>query len=207
MKRDDLLPVVLAVPGVALGVSGLLHPHRLLPETADRWYVLHLAGLVVFPLVGVALMTLVRHRSDPLAWVVRVAAFTYAVFYTALDVVYGVAAGDVTRAMESGYRRSADFSAMLRVGVDLGEVGSWSLLVCAVALVVDQVGRHRLAGLPALALVPGAWLVHTDHIFSPGGVVGMLLIGVATGLLGLNLTAPAERGRPSDATWSRSSAS
>lgn len=197
-------PAVLAAPALVLGVSGLFHPHRLLPETADRWYLLHVAGLVFFPLVGVALMALVERRQDPLAWLVRVTAFGYAVFYTALDVVYGVAAGDVTRAMEPGYRRSPDLSAMLQVGVDLGEVGSWSLLACGAALVVDQVGRHRLAGLPALALLPGAWLVHTDHIFSPAGVVGMVLIGVATGLLARNLP---ETRRPADATWSRSSAS
>ena len=69
---------------------------------------------------------------------------------------------------------------------------------------VDQVGRYRLAGLPALALLPGAWLVHTDHIFSPAGVVGMLLIGVATGLSARNVVTT--RG-PSDATSSRATAS
>jgi hypothetical protein len=199
-----LLPLVLAVPGLVLGISGLLHPHRLVPDTAEQWYLLHLAGLVFFPLVGVAFMVLVRGRQDPLAWLVRLTAFGYAVFYTALDVVYGVAAGDVTRGMEDGYRRSADFSAMLRVAVDLGEVGSWSLLACGVALSVDQLRRHRLGGVPALALLPGAWLVHTDHIFSPGGVVGMLLIGTATGLLARNL----EPTRPrSGATLSPSAAS
>lgn len=181
------MPVVLAVPGVSLGLSGLLHPHALLPDTAERWYVLHLLGLVFFPLVGVALMVLVRGRQDPLAWVVRLTAFGYATFYTALDVIYGVAAGDVTRQMGEGYQRSADFSAMLRVGVDLGEVGSWSLLACGVALVVDQMGRHRVWGLPALALPVGAWLVHIDHIFSPHGVIGMVLVGLATGALARNL--------------------
>ena len=131
-------------------------------------------------------------------------AFGYATFYTALDVVYGIAAGDVTGGVEDGYRRSADFSAMLRTAVDLGEVGSWSLLACGVALTVDQLRRHGAAGLPAVALLPGAWLVHTDHIFSPGGVVGMLLIGAATGLLARNL--PGTR-RDSGATLSPSAAS
>jgi hypothetical protein len=182
-----VLPVLLALPGLALAGAGLFHPHVLVPATADRWYVVHVAGLLAFPLVGLALAWLVRGRQDPLAWVVRLTAYGFAVFYTALDVVYGVAAGDVTRDMAEGYRRSADFSAMLRTAVDLGEVGSWSLLACAAALVVDQLGRHRLAGLPALALLPGAWLVHRDHIFSPGGVVGMVLLGLATGLLARNL--------------------
>jgi hypothetical protein len=197
MKPRHLMPAVLALPGLLLGVAGLFHPHVLVPDTADRWYVVHVAGLVVFPLVAVALVQLVRGRHDPLAWVVRLSAYGFAVFYTALDVIYGVAAGDVTRTMETGYRRSPDFSAMLRVGVDLGEVGSWSLLVCGVALLVDQLRRHRLRGLPALALPVGAWLVHTDHIFAPAGVVGMVLLGAATGLLATNV---AENRGESDAT-------
>lgn len=181
------MPVLLALPGLALGISGLLHPHTLVPDTAERWYVLHLAGLLVFPLVGVAFMVLVRGRNDPTAWVVRATAFGYATFYTALDVIYGVAAGDVTRGMADGYRRSADFSEMLRVAVDLGEIGSWSLLACGVALTVDQVRRHGLLGAPVLAVPVGAWLVHSDHIFAPSGVVGMLLIGVATGWAARNV--------------------
>ncbi|MDO9456704.1 hypothetical protein [Nocardioides sp.] len=187
MRSRFLLPVVLALPGLALGATGLLHPHTLTPATADRWYLIHLAGLVVFPLVGVALAALMRGRQDPVAWFVRLTAYGFAVFYTALDVIYGVAAGNVTRQMEEGYRRSADFTAMLRTGVDLGEVGSWSLVVCGLALVVDQLGRHRLDGLPALGLPIGGWLVHQDHIFAPTGVAGMLVVGLATGLLARNL--------------------
>ncbi len=194
MTPSRLTPVVLAVPGVALGIAGLFHPHALVPDTADQWFVLHVVGLVFFPLVGLALAALVRGRQDPLAWVVRLGAFGFAVFYTALDVVYGVAAGSVTRDMGEGYRRSADFSEMLQVSVRLGEVGSWSLIVGVVAVAVDQVRRRGVGGLPALLLLPGAWLVHTDHIFSPGGVVGMLLIGVATGLLAAEL--PATRRGP-----------
>jgi hypothetical protein len=199
------MPVVLALPGISLGVSGLFHPHHLAADTAERWYVLHLVGLLVFPLVGVALMALVRGRGDLLAWVVRLTAFVYATFYTALDVIYGVAAGDVTRQMGADYQRSADFTAMLQVGVHLGEVGSWSLLACGVALLVDQlVPRPALSALPALALPVGAWLVHVGHIFAPTGVVGMLLIGCATGLLAWNL--PQTRG-VSNATFGRLRAS
>lgn len=205
--RPVALAVVLALPALALAVAGLFHPHVLVPATAERWYVVHVAGLGAFPLVGLALATLVRGRHDPLAWLVRVTAFGFAVLYTSLDVVYGVAAGDVTRQMEEGYRRSADFSAMLRTAVDLGEVGSWSLLACGAALVVDQVGRHRLAGLPALLLLPGAWLVHRDHIFSPDGVLGMVLIGVATGLLALDLRNIPGRPTPAEATSRRPAAS
>ena len=71
----------------------------------------------------------------------------------------------------------------------LGEVGSWALIACAMAVAVDALRRARGAALPGLLLVPGAVLVHVDHIFAPTGVAGMVLIGLASGWLAdLNLT-------------------
>ncbi len=70
---------------------------------------------------------------------------------------------------------------MFRIGTDLGHVGSWALLACCLLVSTDALVRHRARGLPAEALVPGAWLVHVDHIFSPYGVAGMALLGLATG--------------------------
>lgn len=177
------MPVLLEVPGLGLGVAGLFHPHRLTPATAEQWYVLHVAGLVFFPLLGLALAALVRGRRDPVAWVVRLAAFGFALFYTSLDVIYGVAAGRVTRDMGEGYQRSADFSAMLATAVDLGEIGSWCLVVAGLALVADRVVAQSWTAGVALLVPIGAWLVHVDHIFSPYGAAGTALIGVATGLL------------------------
>ncbi|MEO9325516.1 hypothetical protein ABFT23_18630 [Nocardioides sp. C4-1] len=183
MKATRWMPVLLSVPGLGLGVAGLFHPHTLTPATAERWYVLHVAGLVFFPLLGLALAALVRGRHDPVAWVVRLGAAGFALFYTSLDVIYGVAAGRVTRDMGEGYQRSADFSAMLATAVDLGEIGSWSLLVAGVALVVDRVLSRSWTTAAALVVPAGAWLVHVDHIFSPEGAVGAAVIGLATGVL------------------------
>ncbi len=141
-------------------------------------------GLLVFPLVGVALAVLVRGRTDTLAWVVRLAAYTYATFYTALDVINGIAAGYVTHAMGPGVPRSDEIRAMFAIGRPIGDVGEWALLATCLAIAVDQLTRHRLPALPALALLPGAWLVRSDHIFSPLGVLGMTIIGLTTGYLG-----------------------
>ncbi|WP_309649536.1 hypothetical protein [Nocardioides sp.] len=171
------------LPALSLAVAGLFHPHSLGADTAQRWFGLHVAGLLVFPLVGVALAALVRGRRDPVAWVVRLAAYVYATFYTALDVVSGMAAGYVTRELGPGVPRPDEVRLLFRIGTPIGEVGSWALLVCVVVLVVDLLVRHRVTALPALLLVPGAWLVHTDHIFSPLGVAGMALIGVGCGAL------------------------
>lgn len=178
--------VVLALPGLALAVAGLFHPHGLSYATSERWLVLHLVGLVVFPLVGLALAALVRGRTDPLAWLVRVAAYVYAVFYSALDVLGGIGASYLTREAGAGVPRPAVVPDLYAIGDQLGAIGSYALLAGGAAVALDQLRHHGLAGLPVLALLPGAWLVHTDHIFAPGGVVGMALVGLATGTAAWN---------------------
>lgn len=174
-------PLLVAAPGLVLGVAGLFHPHHLTYDTAGRWFALHVAGLVVFPLVGVALAWLVHGRRDPLAWVVRISAYGYATFYSALDVISGIAAGYVTREMGEGYVRDDEVRLLFRIGTPLGEVGSWCLLAAALAVTVDAVRRLGLPGAPTAVMLVGAYLVHTDHIFAPLGALGMVLVGLGTG--------------------------
>ena len=185
MARTRTYAVLLALPGLALAVAGLFHPHGLNYDTSWRWFALHVPGLLVFPLVGVALAARVRRRTDPVAWLVRLSAYVYATFYTALDVVSGIGAGWVTHQLGPDEPRPPAVSAMFGIGTPLGEVGSWSLLVCVVVLAVDQLARLRLRGLVGLLLLPGAYLVHIGHIFAPEGVAGMALIGIGTGALAL----------------------
>jgi hypothetical protein len=177
-------PVLLAPPALALAAAGLLHPHHLTFDTSWRWFTLHVAGLVVFPLVGWALAELVVGRRDPLAWLVRLAAYVYATFYTALDVVSGLAAGWVTHQLGPGVPRPEAVTQLFRVGTPLGRVGEWALLLVVLALVVDRLVRHRADAatwaVGAVTLVPGAWLVHVGHIFAPEGVAGMALLGAGT---------------------------
>ena len=56
-------PALLALPALVLAVAGLFHPHHLTYDTSWRWFALHLPGLVVFPLVGLALASVI---GDPL---------------------------------------------------------------------------------------------------------------------------------------------
>lgn len=170
---------LLAFPGLALAVVGIFHPHHLSYDTSWRWFALHVPGLLVFPLVGLALTELVRGRRDAVAWLVRLAAYVYATFYTALDVVSGIAAGWVTHELGPGVPRPEEVSLLFRVGTPLVEVGSWALIACCALLTVD---RLRARVWPVVLLVPGAVLVHADHIFAPKGVLGMALIGVGTGV-------------------------
>ncbi len=170
-------PLLLALPGLLLAAAGLFHPHHLTYATSERWWWLHVPGLLVFPLVGWAVASLVRGRSDGLAWAVRLTAYVYATFYSALDVISGIGAGYVTHALGPGVARPDVVRSMFRIGTDLGHVGSWSLIACCLLVAVDAIVRHRLRGAVSLALLPGAWLVHVDHIFSPYGVLGMAVIG------------------------------
>ncbi len=176
-------PVLLALPGLLLAAAGLFHPTGLSYATAQTWYALHLPGLLVFPLVGVALADLVHGRRDAVAWVVRVAAFVYATFYSALDVISGIAAGFVTRQLGPDVPRPEAVSQLFRIGTPLGQIGSIALMVAAVVVLADQLRRHGSPAVVGVLLLPGAWLVHTSHIFSPLGVLGMVLLGVGTGAL------------------------
>ena len=196
MRRSEALTAVaFGLPGLALAVAGVFHPHGLNHESAQRWFLLHVAGLAVFPLVGVALAALMGRRRDVLAWAVRVTAYLYATFYTALDVISGIAAGYVTRELGPNTPRPDEVRLLFRIGTPIGEVGSWALLACCVLVAADQLHRRGLLALPGLLLVPGAWLVHIDHIFAPVGVTGMGLIGLATAWLAV-LAMPRTPPRP-----------
>jgi len=121
-----------AGPALLLALAGLVHPHELTTGSAARWIDLHLLLLPVFPLLGVAHWLLLRKVHGPLAWQARLAAFGYANFYTALDVLFGIGMGAlVQRYSERG----------------LPGVGS-ALVAGAAALVASQWG---LAALTAAA--------------------------------------------------------
>jgi hypothetical protein len=175
--------LLLALPGLALGAAGLLHPMHLTYATSRTWWVLHAVGLFVFPLVGVALIAVVRGRRDPVALLVVLAGFGYSCAYTALDVVNGIAAGYVTDRLGPGEARPVEVNYLFAIGRPLGEWGSWALLVAALVVVADAVLRWRLWAVPAVLMLPGAWLVHSHHIFAPLGATGMVLVGLSTGWL------------------------
>lgn len=182
--RPGLPPVVriavAAAPALVLALAGLFHPQHLTHQTSGTWWGLHVAGLFAFPLVGLALAAQVRGRRDPVAVVAALAAFVYATAYTALDVINGIGAGFVTSRLAMGEPRPDEVRSLFAIGSPLGSVGSWALVLAAVLVSVDAVVRRGGRAAPALLLVPGAVLVHTDHIFWPLGVLGMLLVAVGT---------------------------
>jgi hypothetical protein len=183
MRMGVLRGLFWAFPGLVLAVAGYFHPAHLTHHSSHLWWGLHVAGLFAFPLVGVALMALFRGRRDPVAAVAVLAAFVYATAYTALDVINGIGAGYVTWRLSPSAPRPDEVRSLFDIGSPIGEVGSWALLLAVAVVALDALARRRARAVPGLLLIPGAWMVHTDHIFWPVGALGIGLVGVGTGWL------------------------
>jgi hypothetical protein len=89
---------MVAGPAVVLAGLGLTHPQELTAASASWWTTLHVILLPIFPLLAVSLWLLLRGVPGPVvAWVARIVAYGYAVFYSVTDVLVGVGAGELTR--------------------------------------------------------------------------------------------------------------
>ncbi len=173
--------VLCALPGLVLGVAGLRHPMHLNAATAHTWWTLHVAGLFVFPLVGVALMALVWGRRDVVAVLVVLTSFVYATAYSALDVLSGIGAGYVTDHLPAGAPRPDEVRSLFAIGTPLGRIGSVALILAALLVTFDALTRVGAKGAVGLLAVLGAVLVHNFHIYPPWGSTGIALVGLGTG--------------------------
>lgn len=175
--------VLCALPGLVLGAAGLWHPAHLNATTAHTWWTVHVAGLFVFPMVGVAVMALVWGRRDALGVLVVVAAYVYATAYSALDVLSGIGAGYVTDHLPAGAPRPDEVRSLFAIGTPLGHIGSVALVLATLVLTLDVVRKVGMRGAVGLLAVLGAVLVHRFHIYPPWGSSGIALVGLGTGLL------------------------
>jgi hypothetical protein len=192
--------VVVAGPAVVLAGLGLTHPQDLTATSAPWWTTLHVLLLPLFPLLALSLWLLLRGLPGPAAWVARVAAYGYAAFYTALDVLAGIAAGELTQLnAERGLPTGAvEVDRMFAVGNDLGEIGVWGFgIACAATAlaVVGRVGRRALPGAVVLVAAAVVFVAGGVHIYWPWGVGTMLGLAVGLGLLAAVLPDPQPRDR------------
>jgi hypothetical protein len=170
---------------VVLGVAGLAHPVFLTPETADRWRLVHLVLLPVFPLLGGSVWLLLLGERGVLAWAARALAFAYAVLYTALDSIAGVGAShQLLRSTARGDARPP-VEDLFEIGDRLGHPGVLALAAAVVlaAVVLLRRGGGPLVAVGALLGVGGAYLLLRHHVFPPRGVAGVLLLGAGLGLM------------------------
>jgi hypothetical protein len=178
LRTRWLRALVLALPGLALAGFGAAHPSGLNADNAHWWAILHIILLPVFPLLAAAQWHLLTPAPPALRWAGRLAVFGFAVFYTGLDAVAGIAAGVVTDT-QHGY--SPAVGQLFAVGDMLGYIGAWSFLVAGVLIVAGiapRAGWRVVPGAVVLLLASVSFL--DSHIFWPRGVYTM--VGVAAGM-------------------------
>jgi hypothetical protein len=190
--------VVIAAPAVVLAGLGLTHPQDLTATSAPWWTTLHALLLPLFPLLAFSLWLLLRGLPGPAAWVARIAAYGYAAFYTALDVLAGIAAGELTQLnAERGLQTDAvEVDRLFAVGNDLGDIGVWCFGVACAATalaVVGRLGRRALPGAVVLVAAAVVFVAGGVHIYWPWGVGTMLALAVGLGLLAAALPDPQQR--------------
>ena len=167
--------IVVALPGLVLAVFSQVHPAFLDMTTAMAWWQLHIPLIPMFPLLAAAMWVVLRGENGVPAWVARIAAYAYAVLYTALDTISGISAGIVT-ADGAGQLAPSLFA----VGDELGHIGVWCLAGSTVAAAVALFPRDGLRVLPGtVVLLVAAWGFYRFHIFSPYG--GLSMLGYAVG--------------------------
>ena len=196
--------VVVAGPAVVLAGLGLTHPQDLTATSAPWWTTLHVLLLPLFPLLAVSLWLLLRGVPGLVAWAARIAAYGYAAFYTALDVLAGIGAGELTQlnAQRGLQDRTVEVDRLFAVGNDLSEIGVWCFGVACAATalaVVGRVGRRALPGavvVVVVVVVVAAAVVFVAggvHIYWPWGVGTMLALAVGLGLLAAVVSDPQPR--------------
>ena len=171
-----------AVGPLVLAAVGLTHPALLALESAPWWTTMHLALLLLFPLIGAAVWVLLRHDTTWLGWAGRVAAAAFAVLYDGLDAVAGVATGTIVLA--GADPDSELVTALFLASKPLGWAGLTALVISIVVVLVSHLRAG--ASLPilastALVLAVSLYLFATGHIYWPRGVLAM--IGLAVGFV------------------------
>ncbi len=165
------------LPPLLLLAFSLFHPPMLTMEDAGTWKNLHIALMPVFPLLALGPWLVARAVSRPLGWIVAIGAFTYAVFYTGLDIIGGVVGGAIKEAEAGG------LGIIFPIAGDFEQIGGIAfLLTCALAAGVAMHATGWVAGaLPAAAVVIGSYVLWQEHIFRPWGVVASALLAVGWG--------------------------
>ena len=167
LSRTTLV-VLVALPGLVLGTAGIFHPAHLTPEDAQRWRDIHIVALPLFPLLALGPWLLAREAHPLAGWVALLLGYTYAMFYTGLDLLAGAGAGQLKLA------ESADLGTIFDLANALATVGVWAYLLASVLAAGVVLWRTGLRALPGALVVGAASVSFLDsHIYWARGVLTM----------------------------------
>ncbi|MDG4756203.1 MULTISPECIES: hypothetical protein [Micromonospora] len=182
-----LLAVQIAVPPAAAAVLGLAHPYQLTAATAREWLVLHIVLLFVAPLIALGPVSLCL-RTTPdrpiLKWASVTTGAVYAICYPTLDVLAGIATGQLVYRGIAADGRAPDVLALQAIAQPFGTIGVGALVACTLLAgyaVQSVAGRAAYAGV--LLSVVGAWGLGEHHVYWPHGTVSMLCFSTGQWLL------------------------
>jgi hypothetical protein len=177
MRRPSTIDLLLvAGPPLLLAGLGLAHPMDLTADSARRWRDLHTVLLPIFPLLALGPWLIARAEHWSVRWLVALLGFVYAVFYTALDVLAGIAAG----ALKMAGAEEKWTSVMFAQGNDLSSYGVWAYLVAALLAAGFALRRAGIWAIPGATVVLVAAVSFLDsHIYWPVG--GLTMIAFAVG--------------------------
>ena len=169
LDRRTVLAVL--VPPVVIGLIGTTHPAHLTQDASGYWRDLHVVLLPLFPLLAVGPWLVARAVDPVYGRITLVLGYVYACFYSALDILAGIAAGALK------YDREGGLGTVFGWAHDLGQVGSIAFIgatAAAAGCVLRVSGMRALPGA-VLALV-GAFGFMQEHVYWPGGVLSMAAI-------------------------------
>jgi hypothetical protein len=198
--RSKSALVLLAAPLLWL-VPAMLHPmgdpYAGIADETGRWLFVHIAQLMLVPLMGALVWTLLAGLESIAARVARAALVLWLVFFSAFDAVAGIATGVLSRHAGSlaGEEREGVISAIDYLFDDsklvggsfsvLGNIGhgSWMVVAIAAAVAFHQAGARR-------AVVGGMLLsvVFAAHSGVPAAI-GLVSLFVAARLVLANRSA------------------
>ena len=181
------LALLVALPAIACALVGLTHPMDLTAASGEYWRNMHIVLIPIFPLIGLAPWLIARRAGVWFGRAGAVLGYGFATFYTALDILAGVAGGALVMAGDSEAT-----GAVFGIGRILANVGVVSLIAgCLVA----GVAAFRVAGIAALpgALLAtaGAVLVQPGHVYLGLGTIAMALLAGGFVAMAFAVTRPA----------------
>ena len=180
------LAILVGAPAVLCALLGLTHPVQLDASTSEYWRNLHLILIPIFPLIGAAPWLVARQSGRWFSLLAALFGYGFATFYTALDILAGVAGGALVNAGEGP-------EPVFVIARAAGVIGVVSLVLACITAGVAAYRGAGLGTLPgAILACAGAALVQPGHIYAGLGTVAMLLLGGGFVVLAL-MTAPSRR--------------